>query len=306
MRDISWKLNTLRIANAQSIVNVSDISLDAIKNNTVPKGDIFEIAKVAGFLAVKNTSNVIPHCHPIPIEDCTIDFDIKGNDIIVNLEVKTIYKTGIEVEAMYGASVVAITIYDLLKPIDKKIVIRSTKLISKSGGKSSFKNTPKPGFKSAVIVMSDTIAAGKKEDKAGLAIKAKLETQNIENIDYVIIPDEPEDLKLLINKYAAQKYDLVIAAGGTGVSPRDITPETLIPMFEREVRGIAEAARAYGQERTPYSMLSRSVAGLIGKTLIIALPGSTKGASESMDAIFPYLLHIYRMLAGERHDTSNS
>ncbi|MFC2086084.1 bifunctional molybdenum cofactor biosynthesis protein MoaC/MoaB [Bacteroidota bacterium] len=302
MRDISWKLKTLRIANAQSIVRIGDISVDAIQNNKVPKGDIFEIAKVAGFLGVKNTSNVIPHCHPMPIEDCTIDYEMNGNDIIINVEVKTIYKTGVEVEAMYGASVVAITIYDLLKPIDKEIEILSTKLLSKSGGKSSFVNIPKPGFKSAIIVMSDTIAAGKKKDKAGLAIKEKLENANIESINYTIIPDEPEDLKSLINKYADEKYDLVITTGGTGVSPRDITPETLLPMFDQEVPGIAEASRAYGQERTPYSMLSRSIAGLIGHTLIIALPGSTTGASESMDAIFPYLLHTYRMLAGKRHD----
>ncbi len=302
MKGISWKLNTLRIANERSIVRVSNISIDAIKNKKVPKGDIFEIAKVAGFLGVKNTSNVIPHCHPMLIEDCTIEFEIDGNDIIINCEVKTIYKTGVEVEAMYGASVVAITIYDLLKPVDKEIEILSTKLISKSGGKSSFVNIPKPGFKSAIIVMSDTIAAGKKKDKAGLAIKEKLESANIEHIDYSVIPDEPEKLKSLINKYVEEKYDLVITTGGTGVSPRDITPETLFSMFDQEVPGIAEAIRAYGQERTPYSMLSRSVAGLIGHTLVIALPGSITGASESMDAIFPYILHVHLMLAGKRHD----
>jgi len=305
MRDVSWKLNTLRIANAQSIVRVGDVSLDAIKNNKVPKGNIFEIAKVAGFLGVKNTSGVIPHCHPMPIEDCTIDFEMTGNDIIINCEVKTIYKTGVEVEAMYGASVVAITIYDLLKPIDKGIEILSTKLISKSGGKSSFVNIPKEGFQAAIVVMSDTISAGKKQDKAGLAIKEKLESSQIKNIDYTIIPDEPVDLKLLVEEYCNKMYDLVITTGGTGVSPRDITPETLLPMFDQELPGVGEAIRAYGQERTPYSMMSRSVAGIIGKTVIIALPGSTNGASESMDAIFPYLLHIYRMLAGERHDKKN-
>ena len=302
MRDISWKLKTLRIANARSVVHVSDISIDAIKNNKVPKGNIFEISKTAGFLAVKNTSNVIPHCHPIPVEDCTIDFEIEGNNIIINLEVKTIYKTGIEVEAMYGASVVAITIYDLLKPIDKNIEVLSTKLISKSGGKSSFINIPNKNFKAAVIVMSDSISAGKKKDRAGLAIAEKLKNSGIQNIDYVIIPDEAEDLKQLISKYVNSSYNLVISTGGTGSSPRDITTDTIKSLLVQEIPGIGEATRSYGQERTPYSMLSRSIGGLINKTLVIALPGSTKGASESMDAIFPYILHIYKMIEGERHD----
>lgn len=140
MRDISAKAITLRTAKATATLRVSDVSIDAIKNNKVPKGDIFEMTKVAGFLAVKNTSDVIPHCHPIPIEDCTIDFDIQGNDIIMTVEAKANYKTGIEIEVMYGASVVAITLYDLLKPIDKEIEITSVRLLSKTGGKSDINN----------------------------------------------------------------------------------------------------------------------------------------------------------------------
>ncbi|GAB4292084.1 MAG: cyclic pyranopterin monophosphate synthase MoaC [Marinilabiliales bacterium] len=136
MRDITEKKSTLRTAKAQSVVRVGDVSIDAINNDKVPKGNIFEMAKVAGFLAVKDCSRVIPHCHPIPIEACNIDYEIKGNDIVIYVEAKTNYKTGIEMEVLYGASVVAITIYDLLKPIDKSIEIINTKLLYKTGGKS--------------------------------------------------------------------------------------------------------------------------------------------------------------------------
>lgn len=94
----------------------------------------------------------------------------------------------------------------------------------------------------------------------------------------------------------------MVLTGGTGLSPRDVTPEALQPILDRTIPGIAEAMRTHGQERMPYAMLSRSLAGLIGRTLVLALPGSTRGAEESMDALFPHVLHIFRVLEALSHE----
>ena len=302
MVNITHKPKTLRKAIAQAIVQVSkQETIDALVNKTVPKGDVFEMAKTAGLFAVKRTSDMIPDCHPIPVEYTKVWYEIDGLAITIKMEVHAIYRTGVEVEAMHGASVVALTMYDMLKPIDKGIEIQNIKLVEKKGGKTDFRNLLSKPISAAVIVCSDTISAGKKEDRAGKVIIEKLEKLEIAIADYSIIPDEVADIQKQVSGHVEAGTRLVILTGGTGLSKRDMTPEAILPMLDREVSGIAETIRNYGQERTPYAMLSRSVAGFIGETLVLALPGSTKGAEESMDAIFPAVLHIFKVAEGAPH-----
>jgi cyclic pyranopterin phosphate synthase len=304
MVNITNKIKTHRLAIAQAMVTVSkQETIDAIKNKTVPKGNVFEASKIAGLFAVKKTSEMIPDCHPLPIEFTQVKHQIDGLNIIVEVEVHTIYRTGVEVEAMHGASVVALTLYDMLKPIDKGVEISHIKLLKKKGGKSQYASEPfSRKLNAAIIVCSDSVAAGKKQDTAGKTIMEKLNKINVEIKDYLVIPDEIKDIQNHVITFCKSKIDMIIVTGGTGLSPRDVTPEAIKPLLEREIPGIGEVARAFGQELTPYSMLSRSFGGLIGDTLVIALPGSTKGASESMDALFPYLLHLFKVMEHFKHD----
>jgi len=303
MNDITHKITTLRSATAEALVRPGKMeTIEVIKNKTVPKGDVYEFSRAAALLAVKNTAHVIPDCHPLPVESCKVDFSISNTDILIRVEVKAIYRTGVEVEAMYGAAVAALTMYDMLKPIDKNVEIQHIKLLAKKGGKSDYTDIPKRKINAMVVVCSDTISKGNKEDKAGKTIIQRLEQYGITVSEYAIIPDEPKDIARKAELASQNDFDLLIYTGGTGLSKRDVTPETILPMLDREVPGIMEAARKYGQERMPYAMVSRGVAGYIENTLILALPGSTRGAEESMDALFPYVLHLFSVADGGRHD----
>lgn len=304
MVNITHKSNTLREAIASATINVSSQdTIDAIVNKKVPKGDIFEFARAAGLLGIKKTSDLIPDCHPLPIEYANITYEINGLSLIINVEVHTIYKTGVEVEAMHGASVSAITIYDMLKPIDKGVYISDIKLLSKKGGKSDFKKQLKDGLSAAIIVCSDSVSKGKSEDTAGLRVSEKLTSLGLHICDHIVIPDDFHQIQSWAKKYAETEFcNLIIFIGGTGLSPYDLTPDAIKPLLDKEIPGIMEVARKYGQDRMPYAMLSRGVAGFINKSLVLTLPGSPKGAAETIDALFPQILHVFKIIEGYRHD----
>lgn len=303
MVNITNKVSSLRQAIASATILVSAAAtIEAIKNRQVPKGDVFEFSRAAGLLAIKKTSDVIPDCHPLPVEFAAITHALEGLKIIVTVEVHTIYKTGVEVEAMHGAAVTALTIYDMLKPIDKGVEIGSIRLEQKQGGKTDFNDTLAQGLKAAIIVCSDSVANGSKTDKSGLLIEAQLKKHQIHNAAYEVIPDEFAFIQATVKKYCTQQYQLVLITGGTGLSPRDVTPDAVKPLLDREIPGMMEAARSYGQQRTPYAMLSRGIAGFIKDTLVITLPGSSRGVKESMEALFPYVLHVFKVKEGARHD----
>ena len=301
MVNITHKSNTLRKAIAIAMVKVSgQATIDAIVQRKVPKGDVFEFSRVAGLFAVKKTSDVIPDCHPLPIEYTAISHEIEGLHIIIRVEVHTVYKTGVEVEAMHAAAVTALTLYDMLKPIDKGIEIENIRLQQKSGGKSQYKSDG-AALKCAVVVCSDSITAGNKQDGSGKAIIHKLEQYKLETNHYDIIPDDFDQIQQKAISLKEEGFDLLVFTGGTGLSPRDVTPDAIKPLLDKEIPGIMEAARGYGQERMPYAMLSRGLAGFIEQMLVMTLPGSVKGAEESMEALFPAVLHVFKVKEGTSH-----
>lgn len=285
MVDITQKPTSLRYAKAQAIVKVSKAeTIAAILNKTVPKGDVLEFAKVAGLFAVKKTAELIPDCHPLPIEYTHISYEVEALEIKIFVELKTIYRTGVEVEAMHGASVVALTMYDMLKPIDKGIEICNIKLVEKTGGKSDFQASDK-SFQAALLIYSNGVALGKKNDKISLPLADILQKQNIQLSKVSVIEENIQLLEEFISSNQIEPFQLIIVAGGTGISPKDIVPKTLEKHIEVSANSIMEAARSYGLERDFKAMLSEGVAGLIGNKFIINIPGSEKGALETITPI---------------------
>ncbi len=303
MVNITHKNSSLRKAVATAILTVSKQStIDAIRDRKVPKGDVFEFSRAAGLLGIKKTSDVIPDCHPLPVEYASIQHQIDGLTILITVEVHTIYKTGVEVEAMHGAAVTSLTMYDMLKPLDKGVEISTIRLQSKSGGKSDLKNDSLQSIRCAVVVCSDSVATGTKEDSSGKKIIDKLKQFNLSTEIYTIIPDEIAAIQETAKQLSETGFQLVLFTGGTGLSPKDLTPDAISPLLDREIPGMMEAARNYGQQRTSFAMLSRGVAGFIKNTLVITLPGSPRGAEESMDALFPSVLHVFKVAEGMRHE----
>lgn len=302
MVNITYKSNTLRKAIAEATVLVSkQETINAIEQNKVPKGDVFSFAKVAALFGVKKTSELIPDCHPLPVEYTDVRYSINGLNIVIEVEVHTVYKTGVEVEAMHGASIAALTLYDMLKPIDKNVEIQHIRLKSKTGGKTDKKLYLDKNLQAAVIVCSDTVSVNKAEDRAGIAVIEALQKLNVQVPVYKVIPDDANAIQEQVASNTNDGIQILIMVGGTGVSLRDITPDTVKPLLDRELDGIMETARRYGQERMPYAMLSRSVAGLINQTLVLTFPGSLSGATEYMQALFPQVLHVLDVIAGDRH-----
>ncbi len=294
MIDISSHTSAFRQTKACAVISVSKTDLiETIKNNAVPKGDIFEISRTAGILAAKQTANVIPNCHNVPIENIEIDYEIIDLEIHCKVTVSTVYKTGVAVAAIYSASVAAVTLYDLLKSFDNALEISSVKVVQKNNLKSKFFEEIRKGLTAAILICSDAVMEGQKKNKSGEIIKQKLIECNLTVTNHEVLPNDEDIIRDKILELSPTVNILVIA-GGTGVLSKDNTPETVRPLLDMEIPGISEAARNYGQDRTPYAMLSRGIAGIRGKSLILVIPGSSRGTEETMDALFPYILHIFK------------
>jgi len=316
MRDISHKQITLRTADAMGVLFCSPETIGLIRNDQLPKGNLFDVARAAAFLGAKNTPQLLPHCHPVTIDGMDLQFEFLDKDlhghllsaevfsrsgILIKGQARSIGRTGIEMEMLMGISVAALEIYDMLKPVDKQLEIGHIRLLEKKGGKSDREKYFATPPTCAVLVCSDSTAQGKREDNSGRIVVETLESVRAEVKYYDIVPDDKQVIQDKIRQWVAEDIQFIFTTGGTGLGPRDNTVGAVREMLERDADGIVEAMRAYGQMRTPMAMMSRAVAGSIAETLIVTLPGSSAGARESLEAILPAVFHARKMMKGGGH-----
>ncbi|HEV09545.1 MAG TPA: bifunctional molybdenum cofactor biosynthesis protein MoaC/MoaB [Sulfurihydrogenibium azorense] len=300
MADVSMKFETIREAQAEGKIYLSKETIELIKNKQIPKGDVITASQMAGLIGAKKTSEVLPFCHPILIDQAYVDVILEEDGIYVKSFVRCIGRTGVEMEALTAVSAALLNVYDMCKAFDKNMIISDIKLVSKKGGKSDYEEDLS-GLNCAVITLSDSCYRKEAEDKSG-----KIAIDIIENefggkvIHYEILPDEKDTI---VNKLKelVDKVDIIFTTGGTGFSKRDNTPEATREVIEKEMVGFAEAMRIVGIRFTPKSLLSRSVCGIAGDhTLIINLPGSSAGVRDNLRMIAPLLKHAIRMAKGEK------
>jgi len=318
MVDVSTKDTTIREAEAEGIVLLTPEICNAIKTNSVSKGDVFRIAEIAGIMATKRTQEIIPLCHSIRLDHAkvTCRLDENSNRVYVNCVVKASEVTGVEMEALTGASVSCLTIYDMCKSMDKGIVIEGIRLLRKSGGKSgdykadnSVRTDNDDKFKavgsgenskvisSGVLTVSDKGFIGERTDTSGEKLTELLTGFGAHVKRRAIVPDEKDKIAAQLIEWADNdNLELIITTGGTGLSPRDVTPEALLLAGDRIVPGIGECMRIKSLSQTPNGILSRGIAVTRGKSLIIALPGSERGSRSCFEAIEPALRHAIEIL----------
>lgn len=303
MKNVGDKPDSLRRARATASLYMPEHCLALIRSGQTEKGDPLATARVAGILAAKRTDEILPLCHPLPLQHADVHFQVMADHVRVETEVQTIGPTGVEMEALTAASVAALTLYDMLKPYTDQTQLRLSDchLLGKTGGKSHYRRELAFAVDACVIVLSDTVAAGRGEDTAGRAVVEQLQKAGFDPIDYRVLPDEPEQLTAAVREQLERGTGLIVTVGGTGIGPRDRTVETVRPFITAELPGLMETARAFGQRRMPYAMMSRGIGGMAGNTLILTFPGSRKGALESLAALLPGLIHIFEVCRDQPH-----
>ncbi|HEX5039754.1 MAG TPA: bifunctional molybdenum cofactor biosynthesis protein MoaC/MoaB [Candidatus Limnocylindria bacterium] len=309
MVDVGTKPVTARRALAAATVRMRPETLRSLLDAGGPKGDAFVTARLAGIGAAKRTSELIPLCHPLPLDRVDVELEAEPADgtVRITAEARATARTGVEMEALTAAAVAALTLYDMAKALQRDIVIERIELLEKSGGRSGDWPAADPTqaattHEAIVVTCSNRSAAGERDDASGPALVEALRDGGFDvRPQPIVVPDDEDGIATTLTRLADEGYLLVLTTGGTGLTPTDVTPAATRRVVDRVVPGLAELMRAAGMASTPMAALSRGIVGARGTTLIANLPGSPRGATESLAALLPVLRHALDQLAGGDH-----
>jgi cyclic pyranopterin phosphate synthase len=326
--DVGGKPRSARHAEAEAVLAMSPKSAAAIVAGDAPKGDVIGTARLAGITAAKRTAELIPLAHQISLSfiDVRASVDVDAGTLTLTAQASATDVTGVEMEAMTACAVAALTVYDMSKALERGIEIRSIRLLSKRGGRSDWRRgedqqgeaaaaPPSPGSRAAplqptalpppaptaaLLTISTSRAAGSgQEDLSGQELRSIAQRLQLEVAVQELLADSFQEIQQRLRQLVdIDRCALILTSGGTGFAPSDITPEATASVLERQAPGLAEAIRAASREHTPHWALSRGVAGVRGRSLIVNLPGSPAAVRQAADAIVAALPHALKLLAG--------
>ena len=321
MADIRSKRPTRRRAVAVGEFLPGPEAYATVIERRLPKGDALVMAEIAGLQGAKMASMLMPLCHPISLELVRVRCVPvpERHAIRVYCECALEARTGVEMEALAGVNAALLTLYDLTKPVEPALAISGIRLLFKEGGKKGLWVHPDgmdederghyqprdlarlDGVPCAVITLSDRASAGEYEDRSGPVLVAGLRKLGADVDDIEVLPDGIDPLAERLRTLSQQGVRLCVCTGGTGLGPRDVTPEALRLVADRSVHGLAEMIRSESAKHTPLAWLSRAEVVQLGEMLVFALPGSPRAAQQCMDILAPLLGHALAMIDGRSH-----
>jgi cyclic pyranopterin monophosphate synthase len=308
MIDVGAKPATRREAVARGRMVTTAEVVRLLVADGLPKADALTTARIAGIAGAKRTSDLVPLCHPLPIDAVSVDLRPAGDVVVIEARVSTTGRTGVEMEALTAVTVAGLALHDMVKAVDPGATLTDVQLVEKTGGKhgrwtrgqahAAPESVRRHGG-GRVVVVSTGAAAGTREDTTGARIVDWLREQGFETPDAAVVADA--DVAAGLRAALADGPEVLITTGGTGPSPTDRTPEATTALLDRPLPGVAEALRA--RAGTPTAALGRGVAGLADGTIVVNLPGSTGGVDDGLTVLADLLPHLRHQIRGEAdHD----